>query len=93
MESRQPRPGCPTRSGPDTGNFSLPYWYNVDTKSVESDETRGQERQCHGSLATEAEARQAIEACRENTERWDGEDRESGTPKGATPVGRRGPED
>ena len=37
-----------------------------------------------GPYATEAEARQAIEHARENTERWDDEDREWDA-KGATP--------
>jgi hypothetical protein len=62
----------------------VPYWYNVDTKSVESDETRGQDANVMGPYATEAEARQAIEHARENTERWDDEDREWDA-KGATP--------
>ena len=39
-----------------------------------------------GPYATEAEARQAIEHARENTERWDDEDREWDA-KGATPGG------
>ncbi len=62
----------------------MPYWYNVDTKSAESDEARGQGAQVMGPYATEAEARQAIEHARENTERWDDEDREWDA-KGATP--------
>jgi hypothetical protein len=52
------------------------YWYNLDTKSVESDDTRGQNANVLGPYDTEAEAAAAIERTRENNERWDEEDRE-----------------
>lgn len=54
----------------------MAYWYNLDTKSVESDDTRGQNANVLGPYDTEAEAAAAIERTRENNERWDEEDRE-----------------
>lgn len=54
----------------------MAYWYNLDTKSVESDDTRGQNANVLGPYDTEAEAAAAIERIRENNERWDEEDRE-----------------
>jgi len=52
------------------------YWYNLDTKSVETDDTRGQGANVMGPYATEAEASQALEIARAKNERWDDEDRE-----------------
>lgn len=54
----------------------MAYWYNLDTKSVESDDTRGQNANVLGPYDTEAEAAAAIERTRENNERWDEEDSE-----------------
>ena len=53
----------------------MAYWFNTATNSVETDETRGQDIDVLGPYATEAEARQALEHARENTEKWDEEDR------------------
>ena len=54
----------------------MAYWFNVETKSVETDDTRGQGTNVLGPYATEAEARNALETARENTDRWHDEDRE-----------------
>ena len=67
----------------------MSYWYNVDTGQVESDADRSRGEQVLGPYATEEEARGALAKARENTERWDDEDRNwgSGTPgTGATGV-------
>ena len=54
----------------------MPYWYNVDTGEVETDETRSQDANVLGPYDTEDEASRALEHARENTERWDEEDQE-----------------
>lgn len=53
----------------------MPYWYNVATGKVETDEDRSQDADVLGPYDTEAEAARALETARENTERWDEEDR------------------
>lgn len=54
----------------------MAYWYNIDTKQVETDETRSQNKNVMGPYESEAEAWRALEIARERTERWDDEDRE-----------------
>ncbi len=54
----------------------MPYWYNVDTGEVETDDTRGQDATVLGPYDTREAAVHALERARENTERWDEEDRE-----------------
>ena len=54
----------------------MPYWFNVDTKQVETDDDRSQDANVLGPYDTEREAAQALETARRNTERWDEEDRE-----------------
>ncbi len=54
----------------------MPFWYNLVTKSVETDQTRGQDADVMGPYATEEEARRALQIARERTERWDEQDRE-----------------
>jgi hypothetical protein len=54
----------------------MPYWYNVDTGEVETDETRSQDANVLGPYDTEEAAAAALRHARENTERWDEEDRE-----------------
>jgi hypothetical protein len=54
----------------------MPYWYNVGTGQVETEDTKGQAEEVMGPYATEAEAARALETARENTARWDEEDRE-----------------
>ena len=54
----------------------MAFWYNLATKSGETDETRGPGADVLGPFATQAEAEKALEHARENTERWDEEDEE-----------------
>ncbi|UUZ43693.1 methionine aminopeptidase [Janibacter limosus] len=53
----------------------MAYWYNVDTKQVESDDTRSQNAEVMGPYETEAEAAAAPATARANTEAWDEQDR------------------
>lgn len=54
----------------------MSFWFNVDTGEVETDENRSRGEQVLGPYATEEEARDALARARENTERWDSEDRD-----------------
>jgi hypothetical protein len=63
----------------------MPYWYNVDTGAVETDETRGQDANVLGPYDTREQAAAALQHARENTERWDEEDREWAERGAATP--------
>jgi hypothetical protein len=53
----------------------MAYWYNVDTRQVETEDTRSQGDHVMGPYATEAEAAAALDTAREKTEKWDAEDR------------------
>lgn len=53
----------------------MPYWFNVDSGQVESDDNRSQDANVLGPYATEQEAENALQHARENTEKWDAEDR------------------
>ncbi|MGB7820468.1 MAG: methionine aminopeptidase [Ornithinibacter sp.] len=53
----------------------MPYWYNVDTGAVETDETRSQNATVMGPYDTEDAASHALESARARTEQWDAEDR------------------
>lgn len=53
----------------------MPYWYNVDTGTVETDETRSRDANVLGPYDSEEAASRALETARSNTERWDAEDR------------------
>ncbi len=61
----------------------MAYWFNVDTRQVETEDNRSQGDHVMGPYATEAEAARALETAREKTEQWDAEDREwdEGGPK------------
>lgn len=54
----------------------MPFWYNIRTHQVESDDRRSQNKDVMGPYATEEAARRALETARERSERWDEEDRE-----------------
>ncbi len=54
----------------------MPYWYNVDTKSVETDENRSQNANVMGPYDTQEEAAAALETAARRTAEWDEEDRE-----------------
>jgi hypothetical protein len=53
----------------------MPYWYNVTTSQVEDDANRSRDDEVMGPYATKEEAGNALTHARENTERWDEEDR------------------
>lgn len=61
----------------------MPYWYNINSKQVETDENRGRNDEVMGPYDTEEEARNALASARENTEEWDAEDK-AWDDKGAT---------
>ena len=54
----------------------MQYWYNIATDKVETDATRSQNKQVMEPYATEEEAANALATARENTEKWDEEDKE-----------------
>jgi hypothetical protein len=53
----------------------MPYWYNVTTRQVEDDANRSRDDEVMGPYATKDEAANALTHARENTERWDEQDR------------------
>lgn len=72
----------------------MAYWYNVDTGQVETEETRSRDANVLGPYDSEEAAAQALEHAKENTERWDAEDREwdergatGGAPQGSSDGG------
>lgn len=54
----------------------MPYWFNVDTGQVETDDNRSQDANVLGPYDSQEAAANALQHARENTERWDREDRE-----------------
>ncbi|GAB2676665.1 SPOR domain-containing protein [Thalassiella azotivora] len=50
------------------------YWFNVETQQVEEGH-QSDWRNLLGPYRTREEAQQALQTARENTERWDAEDR------------------
>jgi hypothetical protein len=57
----------------------MPYWFNVDTGQVETDDTRSRDANVMGPYDTEDAAARALDTARAKTEQWDREDREWGT--------------
>ncbi len=53
----------------------MKYWYNVDRGQVEDDSNRSRNEVVLGPYDTREEAEQALAHARENTEKWDEEDR------------------
>ncbi len=53
----------------------MQYWFNVDSKQVETDETRSQDANVLGPYTSEADAANALQRVAENNEEWDEEDR------------------
>ena len=53
----------------------MPYWYNVDTGQVEEEGSRSRDDQVMGPYDTREQAAAALQHARENTERWDAEDK------------------
>ncbi len=54
----------------------MEYWYNVETKQVETDENRSESVDLLGPFPTRAEAEQALESAHRRTESWDQADEE-----------------
>ena len=53
----------------------MKYWYNIGTGQVEEDSETARKDDLLGPYATREEAQNALQHARENTERWDEEDR------------------
>lgn len=53
----------------------MTFWYNVNTRQVEPDETKSAGDNLMGPYDTREEAQRALQAAREKTEAWDEEDR------------------
>ena len=56
----------------------MPYWFNVDSGQVETDDTRSQDANVMGPYDTQEAASKALATARSNTEKWDREDKEWG---------------
>ncbi|GIL37094.1 methionine aminopeptidase [Phycicoccus sp. MAQZ13P-2] len=54
----------------------MSYWYNVDTGQVETDADRSQDANVLGPYDSREAAEGALQKARENSERWDAEDKE-----------------
>ena len=54
----------------------MPYWYNVDSGQVETDDDRSQDANVMGPYDSQEAAANALNSARENTEKWDREDKE-----------------
>ncbi|WP_377643112.1 methionine aminopeptidase [Oryzobacter terrae] len=61
----------------------MPYWYNVDSGQVETDDNRSQDANVMGPYDSQEAAANALRSARENTEKWDREDKEWGEGGGA----------
>lgn len=62
-------------SDPRERTTDMAYWFNIETRQVETDENRSQNADVMGPYDTEAEAAAALQTARENTQRWDEEER------------------
>ena len=56
----------------------MPYWFNVDTGQVETDDDRSQDANVMGPYDSHDAAANALQTAKVNTERWDREDKEWG---------------
>ncbi|MBC7560449.1 MAG: methionine aminopeptidase [Dermatophilaceae bacterium] len=54
----------------------MAYWFNVSTGVVEDDTDRSPADRLMGPFDTRAAAEQALAHAKENTQRWDDEDKE-----------------
>lgn len=54
----------------------MPYWFNVDSGQVETDDDRSQDANVLGPYDSHEAASNALQHARENTEQWDREDKE-----------------
>lgn len=53
----------------------MQYWFNIQTRQVESDDEKSPGAELMGPYATREEAARALETAAERTEAWDEEDR------------------
>ena len=53
----------------------MAYWFNVDSKQVESDDNRSADANVLGPYDTMEEAGNALQHAQENTDKWDAQDR------------------
>lgn len=53
----------------------MSYWFNVDTKQVETDENRSQDANVLGPYDTHEAAAGALQHVRDNNDEWDAEDK------------------
>ena len=53
----------------------MAFWFNVNTGQVEDDDSKSPQDRLMGPFATHGEAEQALSHAKENTERWDAEDK------------------
>ena len=54
----------------------MTYWYNVDSGKVEDDEHKSAADHLMGPYQTQEDAAGALAKARENTDKWDAEDRD-----------------
>ena len=54
----------------------MAYWFNVNTGAVEDDADKSPVDRLMGPYDSRADAEQALAHAKENTERWDAEDKE-----------------
>jgi len=54
----------------------MAYWYNVTKGTVEDDSNKSRGEQLLGPFTTQDEATHALQHARENTEKWDADDKE-----------------
>jgi hypothetical protein len=54
----------------------MAFWFNVSTGQVEDDENKSPQDRLMGPFDSHAAAEQALSHAKENTERWDAEDKE-----------------
>lgn len=53
----------------------MAYWFNVNTGAVEDDATKSAVDRLMGPYDTSSEAEQALAHAKQNTQRWDAEDK------------------
>jgi hypothetical protein len=53
----------------------MTFWFNVTTGQVEDDDNKSPQDRLMGPYDTRAAAEQALSHAKENTERWDAEDK------------------
>ena len=53
----------------------MAFWFNVSTGQVEDDAAKSPQDRLMGPFDTRAQAERALSHAKENTERWDAEDK------------------